>query len=83
MIRATIFTSLVIAAVCSGCATPETTDPGKYAQLQFEPQPKIRNIELTGSRIRMQIDLNNPRPVMLSPIDVVYGGDVKTLPWVN
>jgi hypothetical protein len=83
MTRASIITSLVFAALCSGCATPETADPGQYARLQIEPQPEMRTVELTGSRLRMHIDLNDPSPGVHSPTDVIYGGDIYALPWVN
>ena len=82
MTRAKIFISLVLAVFCSGCATPETADTSQYARLRSEPQPITRTVELTGSRIRMTIDVNDPSPAVLSPTDVVFGGDVSNLPWV-
>ena len=83
MTRATIFSSVVLAAFCSGCATPEMADSGQYAQMQFEPEPKTRTVVLTGSRLRMQIDLNDPSPDVQSPTDIIYGGDLGRLPWVD
>lgn len=83
MIRTTFITSLLAAVLCSGCASPETVKSDKYMRLEKQPQPKTYTLRLTGSRIRVDVDENDPSPDMLSPMNVIYGGDVHGLPWVD